>query len=370
MNPTDTNTLIQETIASIRPIDGAAMKKASERMDGLLKPPGSLGRLEEIGIRLAGIQGNHQPKAKEKLSLVFAASHGVAEEGVSMTPSSVDGIMVRAIAAGKAGINVLARRAGAEVRVIDVGVSEPYEEPENVVVQRVRRGTANFLKETAMTEHEAAQALVVGITTAKNAIQETGAKIVGIGEMGIGNTTAAAALTSVFTDSDPALVTGAGTGLPEDALRRKIRVVRDSLALHQPNPENPLGVLSAVGGLEIAAMAGAMLAAASEGALVVVDGFISGSAALCAAAFAPMIRERMVLSHLSVEPGHKAMAAALELRPLVNLGFRLGEGTGSAAVMPLIEDAAALLTEMGTLEEELVAFAPPEHPSKQETQTK
>lgn len=351
--------LINDTIAAIAPPDGETLEAAAERMDALLKPPGSLGRLEELGIRLAGIQKTVRPSGSPKLSLVYAADHGVTVEGVSASPPFVSAVMTRAFCAGKAGINVLAGKAGAALKIIDVGVASPYEEPEGLIVRRVRKGTGNIRVEAAMTRTEAAVAIATGIETARDAILETGAKVVGIGEMGIGNTTSAAALTAVFTGREAATVTGGGTGIGDASLKNKIQVVKDALELHKPDPADPLGVMARVGGLEIAAMCGAMLAAAAGGALVLIDGFISGAAALAAYAMAPEIRQRMVLSHLSAEPGHRAMAAKLELVPVLDLGFRLGEGTGAAMAMPLVEAGAALLSEMGTLAEELVSLQDP-----------
>ena len=359
MTPSEARNIISTTVEAIKPLDGASLKAAGERMDALLKPPGSLGRLEELGIKLAGIQKTDRPSADVKLSLVYAADHGVTAEGVSASPPQVSAVMTRAFCSGKAGINVLAGKAGAVLRIVDVGIAVDYDEPADLIVRRVRRGTGNIRVEAAMSTDEAAVAVATGIQTAREAIAETGAKMVGIGEMGIGNTTPAAALTAVFTGRDPATVTGGGTGIGEAGQKRKIQVIKDAIELHAPDPSDPMAVMTSLGGLEIAAMTGAMLASAAEGALVLVDGFISGAAALTAAAMAPLVRERMVLSHLSAEPGHRAMAAKLELLPLLDLGFRLGEGTGAAMAMPLVEAGAALLSEMGTLAEELVHLKDP-----------
>lgn len=351
--------LIEDTIAAIVPLDGRLLESAAERMDALLKPPGSLGRLEEIGIKLAGIQGTDQPVGSPKLSLVYAADHGVTAEAVSASPPAVTAIMTRAFCEGKAGINVLSGIAGSTLKVIDVGVASPYEEPEDLIIRRVRKGTGNIRVEAAMTRAEAAMAIAAGIETAREGILETGAKVVGIGEMGIGNTTSASALTAVFAGRDPATVTGGGTGIGEASLKRKIRIIKEAIELHKPDIGDPLGVMAALGGLEIAAMCGAMLASAASGALVLIDGFISGAAALAACAMAPELRRRMVLSHLSAEPGHRVMAAKLELNPVLDLGFRLGEGTGAAMAMPLVEAGAALLSKMGTLADELVHLQDP-----------
>ncbi|MCK5735469.1 MAG: nicotinate-nucleotide--dimethylbenzimidazole phosphoribosyltransferase [Spirochaetaceae bacterium] len=359
MNPAQAEKLINDTITSIKPLDGDALKAASRRMDALLKPPGSLGRLEELGIKLAGIQGTDHPAADGKLSLIYAGDHGVSAEGVSASPPFVSAVMVKAFCAGKAGINVLAGKAGAVVKVIDVGVATPYKEPDGLIVRRIRKGTGNLRVESAMSREEALLAMAAGIETARDAIAETGAKIVGIGEMGIGNTTSAAALTAVFTNRDPATVTGGGTGIGDASLKKKIKIIKEAIKLHQPDPADPISVMAKLGGLEIAAMCGAMLASAADGAMVLIDGFISGAGALTAFAMAPVVRERMVLSHLSAERGHRAMAAKLELKPLLDLGFRLGEGTGAGMAMPLIEAGAALLSEMGTLEEELIKLKDP-----------
>ncbi len=342
--------LIDEMALSIAPLDEEAKRKAVLRMNSLLKPPGSLGRLEELGIMLAGVQGREKPVVNSKLSLIYAADHGVTAESVSTVPSAVTGVMVRAFCSGKAGINVLARQAGARIRVIDIGIANDYAIPDEVILRRIRRGTGNMRIEESMTREEAILAISTGIETAAGEVRAAGAQVVGVGEMGIGNTTSAAALTAVFTGRDPAEVTGTGTGLDDAGLERKIRIIREACLLHRPDPQDPIGVLSKIGGLEIAAMAGAMVGAASEGALVLIDGFISGTAALIAIQMAPALRDRVVLSHLSLEPGHGVIARRLGLIPLLDLGLRLGEGTGAALAMNLVESSAALLSEMGTYE--------------------
>lgn len=359
MTEHEAENLIEDTIAAIGQLNGKAQESAAKRMDALLKPPGSLGRLEELGIKLAGIQDTDKPKGSPKLSLVYAGDHGVTAEAVSASPPVVTAIMTRAFCEGKAGINVLSDIAGSTLKVIDVGVASAYDEPEGLIVRRVRKGTANFHNEPAMSREEAAIAIATGIETARDAILETGAKVVGIGEMGIGNTSSASALTAVFAGRDPATVTGGGTGIGEASMKKKIRTIKEAIELHKPDPTDPVGVMAALGGLEIAAMCGAMLATAANGALVLIDGFISGAAALCASVMAPEIRQRMVISHQSAEPGHRAMAAKLELNPILDLGFRLGEGTGAAMAMPLVEAGAALLCEMGTLADELVHLQDP-----------
>jgi len=359
MSPQEANQLIIQTLKTIKPLDGDALERAAKQMDGLLKPPGSLGRLEELGIKMAGIQGNNPPVCASKLSLVYAGDHGVVAEGISASPPQVTAIMTRSICAGRAGINALAQKAGAILKVIDVGVATPYEEPENLIVRRIRKGTGNIRIEPAMTRDEAILAIATGIETTQNAIGEIDAHLVGIGEVGIGNTTVASALSAVFTDQDPSTLTGRGTGIGKASLKRKLRVIRDAIKLHHPDASDPIAVMAAIGGLEIAAMCGAMLGGGAAGAMLLIDGFISGTAALTACAMAPLVRERMVLSHMSAEPGHRAVAAKLGLLPVLDLGLRLGEGSGAAAVMPLIEAATTLLSEMSTLDEELIELQDP-----------
>ncbi|OQX29626.1 MAG: nicotinate-nucleotide--dimethylbenzimidazole phosphoribosyltransferase [Spirochaeta sp. LUC14_002_19_P3] len=352
--------LIDDTIAAIAPFDETAARKAAARLDALLKPPGSLGRLEELAVTLAGVQGCALPEAHPKIILIYAADHGVCAEKVSAAPSSITALMARAFCKGQAAVNVLAAQAGAKLRVIDMGIAEDDPLPKEIISRRIRRGTANLLHEPSMSREEAMAALAAGIETAQAAIRNSGAKLVGIGEMGIGNTTAAAALTAAFTSCGPAEAVGRGTGLNDAALAHKIWVVEEALRLHCPYPRDVIGTLAKLGGLEIAGMAGAMLGAAAEGALVLIDGFISAAAALAALGLAEKLKRRMVLSHLSAEPGHGVIAHALGMKPLLDLNMRLGEGTGTALSMTLIESAAAVLKEMGTLAEEGVELSGPD----------
>ena len=359
MTITEAEKLIEKTKTEIKPLNGKILKEASEKMDGLLKPPGSLGIVESIGIKLAAIQETLTPSSEKKLSLIYAADHGIATEGVTASPQFVTAIMVKAFIEGKAGINVLAGQAGSIIKVYDVGIASTYTPPEGLTVNKIRSGSGNFIKEKAMSREETILAVAYGISSAKEAIKETGAVMSGIGEMGIGNTTPAAALTAVFTGTEPSVVTGSGTGVGQETIKRKIQVIREALKLHNPDPADAIGTLSAVGGIEIAAMCGAMLGAASSDNLVIIDGFISGAAALAAAVLVPESKERMLLSHLSAEPGHRIMASEMELKPVLDLGFRLGEGTGAAAVMPLAAAGADLLSKMGTLQEELIKLEDP-----------
>jgi nicotinate-nucleotide--dimethylbenzimidazole phosphoribosyltransferase len=319
-------------LSGIEPPDEAFAERARKRQSDLTKPPGSLGKLEEIAIRLAAIQRRDDPVTFGRRVVVFAASHGVVEEGVSPYPPEVTEQMVRNFAAGGAAINALARAAGAEVRVVDAGVS---------------RGTRNFTREEAMTADEMTQRMERGRVEARSA-REEGVALLGLGEMGIGNTTAAAAITAALTGADPDVVTGPGTGLDESGRRRKADVVRRALALHRLAPDVPLRVLRSVGGLEIAALAGLCLEAASLKLAIVADGFITTAALALAHRLEPGVLDYAFFSHRSSEPGHRVLLEWLGVEPLLDLRLRLGEGTGSALAMHLLGAAASAHNEMAT----------------------
>lgn len=333
----------------IAPPDAAAMAAAGSRLDRLTKPPGSLGRLEELVVRLAGITGAVTPCADPAVVLVFAADHGVTAEGVSAYPSEVTPQMVLNFLYGGAAINALARQASAPVRVIDVGVAADLSHP-NLISRKVRPGTANMAAGPAMSRVEAEQALQVGIELAQAEIA-AGARCLILGEMGIGNTTPSATLLCALTGTHPELACGRGTGLDEAGLNRKIAVVRRALAFHRPDPSDPVGVLAAVGGLEIGAIAGALLAAAAARVPVLLDGFIAGAAALVACAIEPRTAAYLIAAHCSAEPGHRLVLEHLGLRPLLELNLRLGEGTGAALALPLLQGACRFMSEMATFEE-------------------
>jgi len=334
------------------PFDVDAAARARAHQAQLTKPPGSLGRLEELAIFYAGARGRFPvaPPAKARI-YVFAADHGVAAEGVSPYPSSVTAAMVANFLAGGAAISVLTRASDIELRVVDVGVASPIPGTGGSMAELlsfpVRAGTANFLREPAMSRAEAELALGVGARLAAEAADE-GVEVLGAGEMGIGNTTAAAAIVAALTGAAPEVVVGRGTGVDDAGLARKLEVVRASLALHAPDRRDVLGALAAVGGLEIAAMAGLMLGGAQHHVPVVVDGFISGAAALVAARLAPGVRDFLCFSHLSAERGHRVVCDALDARPLFDLGMRLGEGTGAALAINLLRASVRLQSEMAT----------------------
>ncbi len=340
---------IEQTLARIGPLDTAAMNELRQRLDTLTKPPGSLGRLEELAIQLAGICGESLPPQSLKKIVVMAADHGITEEGVSAFPSAVTAQMVTNFVNGGAAINVLSRLSGAAVRVVDIGVAAQITVP-GVTLAKVRPGTANFAREAAMSREEALQALVVGITIAEEEVS-AGTRILGTGEMGIGNTTASSAVLATLTGCSPQRLVGPGTGIDEQGIAHKTAVVERALAHHRLKPDQPLETLAAVGGLEIAGLTGLIIGAAACRCPVVVDGFISTVAALVAVRMNPMVLPFIIPSHLSQEPGHALLLEQLELKPYLHLNMRLGEGTGAALTMHLVEGAARILVEMATFSE-------------------
>ena len=350
-------TWLDSVAGRIAPLDSRAMSAASARLDQLTKPPGSLGRLEALVTQLAGITGREEPRVERPAIVVFAADHGVTAQGVSAYPSDVTAQMVANFVRGGAAINVLAGLAGARVVAVDVGVGGPIPGVEagsmiagvRFIEARVADGTRDMTLEAAMTRGEALAAIDVGRLVVSELIAE-GTDLVGVGEMGIGNTTAASALVAAMTGRPAADVTGRGTGLDDPALRHKVGVIESALDRHRPDPADPLGVLSAVGGLEIAALVGAILTAAESHVPVLLDGSITGSAALLAAAMAPDVTARLIASHRSSEPGHGVVLDRLGLTPLLDLDLRLGEGSGAALAMPLVRAACAILAEMATFE--------------------
>jgi len=292
----------------LAPLDRAAMATVREHLDRLTKPPGSLGRLEALIVQLAGITGSNAPRVEQPAIAVFAADHGVTAQGVSAYPSAVTAQMVANFVAGGAAINVLARAAGAKLVVVDVGVVGP----ELAVSSRVRAGTRDMTVEPAMTRDEALRAIGIGRDVVGGLVAD-GCDAIALGEMGIGNTTAASALVALLTGRPPAEVTGRGTGLDDEAVRRKVVVIEAALRLHQPGRGDPLGTLAAVGGLEIAALVGAMLAGGESRIPIILDGFITGAAALVAVGIAPTLAPRLIASHRSAEPGHRVVLEQLGL---------------------------------------------------------
>jgi nicotinate-nucleotide--dimethylbenzimidazole phosphoribosyltransferase len=340
---------LEAAIAAAAAADAAAAAAARRALDGKTKPRGSLGRLEELACRIAGIRASAAPGRLEPAVVVAAADHGVAVEGVSAYPQEVTAQMLGTFAGGGAAVCVLARQAGARLIVVDVGVREPIDHPA-VLDRRIRAGTANIAREPAMTRGEAEEALAAGIELADGLVDD-GVGVIALGEMGIANTTAASALTAVLLDADPAAVCGRGTGIDDQRLSHKIAVVRRALGRTPVDPTDPVGAIAAVGGLEIAALAGVTLGAGARRTPVLVDGFITAAAALAATRLCPSCGDALIAAHRSPEPGHGAILAALGLEPLLDLRLRLGEGTGATLALPLIAAALAVLSEMATFDE-------------------
>ncbi len=346
-----------EVTSRIRPLDAMAMQDAAERHNQLTKPPGSLGRLEDLAIKLVGITGQPRPRFPRKAVIVLAGDHGIVAEEVSAYPQAVTAQMVANFLAGGAAINVLARRAGARVVVADLGVAADLPHHPDLIRKKIAYGTRNFIEGPAMRRNEALQAIEAGIDIV-DAEAERGLDLVATGDMGIGNTTPAAAIAAVFTGRPVADLTGRGTGVDDAGWRRKVAAIERALAVNQPDASDPLDVLAKVGGFEIAGLVGVILGAAARRLPVVVDGFISGAAALVAAALWPTVQEYLIASHCSAEPGHRIALSYLGLAPLLDLGLRLGEGTGAAIAMHLIDDAVAILDEMATFAEARVSPRP------------
>jgi nicotinate-nucleotide--dimethylbenzimidazole phosphoribosyltransferase len=351
-------TWLESISERIEPLDPGATAAAKARLDRLTKPPGSLGRLEDLVVQLAGITGTDMPSTTQPAIVVFAADHGVTAQGVSAYPREVTAQMVANFVRGGAAINVLARQVGARVVAVDVGVGGPLPDRPSgaadrgarLVHARIADGTRDMTLEPAMTPTETEAAIEVGRSVVADVIA-AGCDVLAVGEMGIGNTTAASAIAAVLTGRPAAQVTGRGTGLDDPAVRHKVTVIETAIDRHRPDPADPIGVLAAVGGLEIAALAGAILAAAEARVPVVLDGFITGSTALVAAAIAPRLPARLIASHASAEPGHRIVLAKLGLRPLLELDLRLGEGSGAALALPLLRAATAILAEMATFDD-------------------
>lgn len=336
---------------TIPPIDKRAAQQARARQNSLTKPPGSLGRLEEVSIQLAGMKADPLPNVDRKAVIIMAADHGVALEGVSAFPAEVTPQMVMNFLSGGAAINVLARQAGASVTIVDIGVAADFDPAlAGLWHRKVARGTSNMAKGPAMTRADAEKALACGMDVLAEVAKE-GLDLIATGEMGIGNTTPSSAIISVMTGLPAAKVTGRGTGLDDAGISRKIRVIENAIALNRPDPKNALDVLSKVGGLEIAGLAGVMIAAASRRIPVVVDGFISSAAAMIAVGLVPDVRNYLLSGHQSVEIGHQAMLRHLGLTPLIDLDLRLGEGTGAVLAFHLVEAASRILREMATFAE-------------------
>ncbi len=342
--------LLSSIIEMISPLDKRAIAEARARQDQLTKPQGSLGRLEELSAQLAGIQGKSIPQIRHKAIITMAGDHGVVAERVGNWPQEVTTQMVYNFLNGGAGINVLAHQTGARIIVVDMGVATELEPNPQLLSRKVAPGTQNISLGPAMTSEQAVRAIETGIEIVTAEVAK-GLDIVGTGDMGIGNTTASSAICAVMTGKPVAEVTGRGTGITDEQLEHKIEVIERALAVNHPDPKQPLDVLAKIGGFEIGGLVGVMLAASAHRVPVVIDGFISGAAALIATALSPELNDFLISAHVSAEAGHQLLLRHLGLNPLLDLGMRLGEGTGAALGIFLAEAAARVLAEMSTFAE-------------------
>ncbi len=351
--------LFESMRSNIKSVNGKYIEQAQKRLDNLTKPQGSLGRLEEFARQIVSITENSMPALDKKVVFTFAGDHGVADEGVSAFPKAVTPQMVLNFLSGGAGINVLARHAGAEVVVVDIGVDHDFGNNPHLakageggffISRKIVSGTKNMRKGPAMTRDEAVKCIDVGIEMA-NGYAKRGYKIFGTGDMGIANTTPSSAIAAVMTGKPVEEITGRGTGINDDTWKNKVQVIKDAIALNKPDPADPLDVLSKVGGAEIGGIAGLIIGAAANKTPVIVDGFISTAGALIAYSIEPKTKDYMFAAHMSQEIGHKVMLEKIGLRPILDLDLRLGEGTGSALAMFVIEAGLKIYKEMATFGE-------------------
>jgi len=345
----DTEKLLQTRIGEITGLYPDVMDAARKRQAELAKPPGSLGRLEDLSVQLAGITGQVKNSLDRKELLVFCADNGVVEEGVSSAPQSVTLAQTVNLTRRKTGASVIAGHFGCHVRVCDVGVNADIREPA-VIDRKIAYGTNNIAKTAAMTREQAMRALLVGMELAETAACD-GAKVIGVGEMGIGNTTTSSAVLAVLTDTPVDEVTGRGGGITDESYRKKISVIETAIRRNQPDKNDPVDVLAKIGGFDLCAMCGAFLGAARMRVPVVIDGFISVVAALCAVRLCPTVREYLIPSHASYEIGYRIGIDELSLKPLFDLGMRLGEGSGCPIAMMMLDAACAVMNEMATFAE-------------------
>ena len=342
---------LEKTINAISPVNEAVLEQARERLANQAKPSGSLGLLEDVSARLAAIAGTLDVRLKHKVIVVCAGDHGVVDDGVSLFPQEVTAQMVYNFVDGGASINVLARHAGAEVKVADLGVNYDFEPDLPIFHKKTGKGTASFARGPAMTREAAVASVAAGIEIVEELFAAGPVDMIGTGDMGIGNTTPSSAIIATFSGLDPARVTGRGTGINDDGWGRKVAVIRQGLEINRPDPADAIDVLAKVGGFEIGGLAGLVLGAAARGLPVVCDGLISTAGALIACELAPTAKQYVFAGHVSVEAGHKYMHEHLELVPLLDLNLRLGEGTGAALAMELLDAATRILAEIKTFAE-------------------
>ncbi len=342
--------IIKNTINSIQPIHEPVTQAAEQRQDDLIKPRGSLGRLEALSIQIAGIYDSSTPVIKDKVIITMAGDHGIVTSGVSAYPQEVTYQMVMNFLNGGAAINVLSRHIGARIVVVDMGVAADFTPRAGLIIKKIAYGTSDMTLRAAMTPEQARQSILTGIDIVNDEISK-GADIIGTGDMGIGNTTPSTAIAAVLSGKSPTEIAGRGTGLDDEGLERKISSVEKAIAVNQPDPHDGLDILAKVGGFEIGGLVGVMLGAAAQHKVVMVDGFISSAAAMLAVCLAPQVKTYLIAAHRSQEKGHDIMLEWLGLSPLVDLDMRLGEGTGAAIGISLAEAACKLLGEMATFSE-------------------
>lgn len=341
---------LQETIAKIKKPDSSLMKQVQAKLDSLTKPRGSLGKLEELAKQIVSITANLSPRIEKKAIIIMAADHGVVEESISAYPREVTPQMVYNFLNGGAAINVLARHIRAEVLIVDVGVAADFQEHQSLMLEKIDYGTKNMVKGPAMTDEQAMKSLEVGIEAAEKLIKK-GYDIIATGDMGIGNTTASSAIAAIICRTDVEFVTGYGTGIDDRCLENKINVIKKAISVNKPDAADGIDVLSKVGGFEIGGIAGIILGCASGRTPVVIDGFISGAGALIAAAISPDSTNYMIASHCSAEKGHRIVLDRLGLKPLFDFDMRLGEGTGAAIGINIVEASVKILSEMATFDQ-------------------
>ncbi len=346
---------ITTAIEKIKPIDTEILKETQHRLDSLTKPRGSLGRLEELAKTVVAITGRKNPTLDRKVIFTMVGDHGVAREGVSAFPQEVTLQMVYNFLQGGAAINVLARGVGAKVLVVDMGIAGKIKSNKELIDRKVACGTQDMMKGSAMTKYQAIQSIREGIEIFEEEAATSGVDIAGTGDMGIANTTSSSAIVACITGSRPQDVTGRGTGIDDERLRRKIEVIEKALKINQPDPGDPLDVLSKVGGFEIGGLVGCILAAAVHRVPILIDGFISTASALIACELCPPLKDYLIAAHISQEKGHQIALSYLGKIPLLDLNMRLGEGTGAVLGMKLVELAVKILNEMATFEEARVS---------------
>lgn len=347
---------LESTLQKISPLDQEVMAKTQARLDSLTKPPGSLGVMEDIAKRIAGITGQVVPEIPQKAAILMAGDHGIVEEGVAPYPQEVTPQMVLNFVNGGAAMSVLTRHVGADLYVVDIGVAVDLPDNTNIIKRKVAYGTKNMAKGPAMTLEETVQAIEVGIGVAEEVIAK-GAGIIGIGEMGIGNTSPSTAIAAVYSGLPVSQVVGRGTGADDERMKMKIAAIEKAIAVNNPDPKKPLEVMAKVGGLELAGLTGVILACAANRVPVILDGFISTAAAVIAGELAPRAKEYMLGSHLSEEPGHKVILEYLGVKPMLMMNMRLGEGTGAALAMNIVDASLKILREMATFSEAGVSGA-------------